>query len=80
MKLKVLVQMLLEKLIYNRDDDFNVSCIVAELAHERGEPNAQIAPAWLFSKPVITAPIIGSSSKPGRLEDAAGVLSFKAFR
>src|ERR1051325_1320002 len=43
---------------------------------EKSQANAQIALAWLFSKDVVTAPIIGAS-KPGHLEDAAGALSVK---
>ncbi len=64
------------KSIYTRDDDFNISNLVNELAQEKGVPNAQIALAWLLSKSIITAPIIGAS-KPGHLEDAAGALSVK---
>ena len=64
------------KSIYTRDDDFYISNLVNEIAEERGVPNAQVALAWLFSKSVITAPIIGAS-KPGHLEDAVGALSLK---
>lgn len=62
--------------IYTRDDDFEISGVVGQIAGERGLPKAQIALAWLFSKPVITAPIIGAS-KPGHLEDAVGALSIR---
>lgn len=62
------------KSIYTRNDDFTISGVVAEIAAERGVPNAQVALAWMFSKPIITAPIIGAS-KPGHLEDAAGALN-----
>lgn len=62
------------KSIYTRDDDFVISGVVADIAAERGVPNAQVALAWMFSKTIITAPIIGAS-KPGHLEDAAGALS-----
>jgi aryl-alcohol dehydrogenase (NADP+) len=33
---------------------------VTEIAHKRGVNNAQIALAWMLSKPGITAPIIGA--------------------
>jgi aryl-alcohol dehydrogenase-like predicted oxidoreductase len=33
---------------------------VAEVAKERGISMAQIALAWLWSKPVVAAPILGS--------------------
>jgi len=64
------------KTIYSRDDDFHISGLVNQIAQEKGVPNAQVALAWLFSKPVITAPIIGAS-KPGHLEDAVASLSIK---
>ena len=34
---------------------------VAEVAAARGIPRAQVALAWLLSKPVITAPIVGAT-------------------
>jgi aryl-alcohol dehydrogenase-like predicted oxidoreductase len=49
---------------------------VTEIAQERGLPNAQIALAWMLSKPVITAPIVGAS-KPGHLEDAVAAVGVK---
>ena len=64
------------KSLYTRDDDFHISNLVNEIAEERGIPNAQVALAWLFSKRIITAPIIGAS-KPGHLEDAVGALNVK---
>jgi len=39
-------------------------------------PDAQIALAWMLTKPVITAPIIGAT-KPGHLEDAVAALEVK---
>ena len=62
--------------LYSRDDDFVVADGVTALAKERGVPATQIALAWVFAKPVITAPIIGAS-KPGHLEDAVGALSIQ---
>ena len=64
------------KAMYSRDDDFSIARMVDDMAEEKGVPNAQIALAWLFSKPEITAPIIGAS-KPGHLEDAVAALSVK---
>jgi len=40
-----------------------------EIARERGVPPAQIAMAWILSKPSITSPIVGAT-KPHHLEDA----------
>jgi aryl-alcohol dehydrogenase-like predicted oxidoreductase len=64
------------KSLYGRDDDFVVADRVTEIAQERGLPNAQIALAWMLSKPVITSPIVGAS-KPGHLEDAVAAVEVK---
>jgi aryl-alcohol dehydrogenase-like predicted oxidoreductase len=61
------------KTLYS-DADFEIVNRVTEIAEERGVPNAQVALAWMLSKLVITAPIIGAS-KPGHLEDAVAALS-----
>ncbi len=47
---------------------------VGAVAAERGVPRAQVALAWLLSKPGITAPIIGAS-RPGHLDDAIAALA-----
>jgi 1-deoxyxylulose-5-phosphate synthase len=47
---------------------------VAEVAKERGVSMAQIALAWLWSKPVVAAPIIGSL-KTQHIDDAMAALS-----
>ena len=47
---------------------------LGEIAAKRGVPRAQIALAWLFAKPAVTAPIVGAS-KPNHLEDAVAALS-----
>jgi 1-deoxyxylulose-5-phosphate synthase len=64
------------KSLYKSDADFDIINRLTEVASKRKLPNAQVALAWLLSKPYITAPIIGAS-KPGHLEDAAAVLSVK---
>ncbi|QNE39989.1 aldo/keto reductase [Hymenobacter sp. NBH84] len=61
------------KSLYGRDDDFAVADRVTEIAEERGLPAAQIALAWVLSKSVITAPIVGAS-KPGHLDDAVAAV------
>jgi aryl-alcohol dehydrogenase-like predicted oxidoreductase len=58
------------------DSDRNVVRRVAEVAAKRGVPRAQVALAWLLSKPVVTAPIVGAS-KPNHLEDAVAAISLK---
>jgi len=42
---------------------------VARVAEARGVPRAQVALAWLTSRPVVTAPIIGAT-KPQHIDDA----------
>jgi aryl-alcohol dehydrogenase-like predicted oxidoreductase len=64
------------KSMYTADTDFEIVNKVSDIAWNRGIPNAQVALAWMFSKPLITAPIVGAS-KPGHLEDAVGALSVK---
>ena len=49
---------------------------VAEVAAARGIPRAQVALAWLFSKPVITAPIVGAT-KLHHLDDALASVNVK---
>lgn len=56
--------------------DFTIADRVTDIAEQRGIPAAQVALAWMLTKPVITAPIIGAS-KPGHIEDAVGALSVK---
>jgi len=58
------------------DSDRRVVERVADVAANRGVPRAQVALAWLLSKPVITAPIVGAS-KPNHLEDAVAAVSLK---
>jgi aryl-alcohol dehydrogenase-like predicted oxidoreductase len=64
------------KSLYKSDSDFDIVNRLTEVATRRGLPNAQVALAWMLSKPVITAPILGAS-KPGHLEDAVAALSVK---
>jgi aryl-alcohol dehydrogenase-like predicted oxidoreductase len=69
------------KSMYSRSeqDDRLVADRLAEVAERRGIPRAQIALAWLLSKPVITAPIVGAT-KPHHLEDAVAALSIHLTR
>ena len=48
----------------------------ARSPRERGVPPAQIALAWILSKPFVTSPIIGAT-KPNHLDDAVAALSIK---
>jgi 1-deoxyxylulose-5-phosphate synthase len=47
---------------------------VTELAEQRGITRAQVALAWLLSKPAISAPIVGVT-KPVQLDEAISALS-----
>ena len=64
------------KKLYSADSDFDIVARLTEIATQRKLPNAQVALAWMLSKPAVTAPIIGAS-KPGHLEDAVAALSVK---
>jgi aryl-alcohol dehydrogenase-like predicted oxidoreductase len=55
--------------LYTPEVDFAVVDRVAEVAKARGVPSAQIALAWLLSKPGVTAPIVGTT-KAAHIEDA----------
>jgi aryl-alcohol dehydrogenase (NADP+) len=47
---------------------------VAAVAAERGVPRAQVALAWMLTKPVVTSPIIGAT-RISHLEDAVAATS-----
>jgi aryl-alcohol dehydrogenase-like predicted oxidoreductase len=66
-------QRLFEK---SEEADRRVVDRVAEVAVARGIPRAQIALAWLLSKPVITAPIVGAT-KLHHLDDALASVNVK---
>jgi 1-deoxyxylulose-5-phosphate synthase len=58
------------------DGDRGVADSVGEIASKRGVSRAQVALAWLLSKPLISAPIVGAT-KPEHLEQALGALSLE---
>ena len=58
---------------FDLDVDQPVVDAVQQIAEERGVPMAHIAMAWVLSKPVVTAPIVGAT-KPHHLADAAASL------
>ncbi|MCX5512144.1 alcohol dehydrogenase [Kaistia algarum] len=61
---------------HTAEADRKVVEAVAHVASERGLPRAQIALAWVLSKSVVTAPIVGAT-KVEHLDDAAGALSVR---
>jgi 1-deoxyxylulose-5-phosphate synthase len=54
---------------YNSPGDFDVVDRLAEVAAARGAPPAQVALAWLLSRPAVTAPIVGAT-RLGHISDA----------
>jgi 1-deoxyxylulose-5-phosphate synthase len=54
---------------YRAEADFDVVDRLAEVAAEREVPAAQLALAWLLSRPGVTAPIVGAT-KLGHISDA----------
>lgn len=64
--------------MYSRTEDADrtvVDCLT-HIAQRRGVPQAQVALAWMLTKPEITAPIVGAS-KPHHLEDAVAAVSLR---
>ena len=53
---------------YNRPEDHAVLDALKQVAAARGEAPAQVAIAWMLSKPAVTAPIIGVT-KPGHIDE-----------
>ena len=53
---------------YNRPEDKAVLEALRDVARQRNEAPAQVAIAWLLSKPAVTAPIIGVT-KPHHMDD-----------
>ena len=60
----------------SEDADKKVVDCVASVAAARGVSRAQVALAWLLSKPVITAPIVGAT-KLQQLDDALASVNVK---
>ncbi len=56
------------------DGDKEIVDAVGRVAGARGIPQAQVALAWLISRPWVTAPLIGAN-KPQHLDDAIQALS-----
>ena len=61
--------------LYNEADRVVVER-VAEVAEARGVPRAQVALAWVLSKPVVTAPIVGVT-KDRHLDDAVAAVDLQ---
>ena len=62
--------------MYYGPADFAVVDKVTQIASRRGVSNAQIALAWMLSRPGITAPIVGAT-KMHHLDDAVAAVALK---
>ena len=64
------------KSMYSKSEEADERVVdrLGEIAEKRGIPHAQVALAWLLSKPGVTAPIVGAT-KANHLEDAVAALS-----
>ena len=62
--------------LYYRPSDFTVVDRLTEIANARGVKNAQVALAWMLTKPAITSPIVGAT-KLHHLEDAVAAVALK---
>jgi 1-deoxyxylulose-5-phosphate synthase len=58
------------------ESDFAVATATANVARRHGRPMAQIALAWLATRPGVTAAIIGAT-RPSHIEDAAAALEVR---
>src|SRR5262245_51332813 len=59
--------------LYYRESDFSVADRTMELARRRAVQPAQVALAWMMSKPWITSPVIGATD-PKHVEQAVSAL------
>ncbi|HZI11503.1 MAG TPA: aldo/keto reductase [Myxococcus sp.] len=62
--------------LYDQPGDWDVVEATKKVAAARNVPPAQVALAWLLSRPAVTAPIIGAT-KPEHLEDAVRAVDLK---
>lgn len=60
----------------SEEADRKIAERVAKIAEDRQVPRAQIALAWILSKPLVTAPIIGAS-RAEHLDDAIAALDIR---
>jgi len=66
------------KRMYSQSEDADRKVVerLGQVAEHRGVPRAQLALAWLLSKPAITSPIVGAT-KAHHLQDAVAALSLR---
>jgi 1-deoxyxylulose-5-phosphate synthase len=61
---------------FDRDVDRPVVDAVQQVAQARGVPMAQVALAWVLTKPVVACPIVGAT-RPTHLQDAVAALELE---
>jgi aryl-alcohol dehydrogenase-like predicted oxidoreductase len=61
---------------FDRDVDRPVVEAIQRVAEARDVPMAQVALAWLLTKPAVSCPIVGAT-KPHHLQDAAAALTLE---
>jgi 1-deoxyxylulose-5-phosphate synthase len=61
---------------FDREVDQPVVDAVQQVAEARGVPMAQVALAWVLSKPVVSCPIVGAT-RPNHLRDAVAALDLE---
>ena len=66
------------KTLYAQTEEIDHAVVdrLGRISEQRGAPRAQVALAWMLSKPAITSPIVGAT-KPHHLSDAAAALSLR---
>jgi aryl-alcohol dehydrogenase-like predicted oxidoreductase len=64
------------KMLYTHENDLAIAERLQAFSRDRDLPAAQVALAWMLTKPVITSPIVGAS-KPHHLEDAVASLEVR---
>lgn len=62
--------------LYDFEERDEIIRRVGQVAEARGASRAQVALAWLLSRPGVTAPIVGAT-KMAHLEDALGALDLE---
>jgi aryl-alcohol dehydrogenase-like predicted oxidoreductase len=66
------------KKMYSQSEEADRKVVdrLGQIAEQRGVARAQLALAWLLSKPAITSPIVGAT-KAHHLQDAVAALSLR---
>jgi aryl-alcohol dehydrogenase-like predicted oxidoreductase len=66
------------KTLYSKTEEADRKVVdrLSKLSEKRGVPRAQLALAWMLSKPFVTSPIVGAT-KANHLSDAVAALSVR---